>query len=341
MVAPIVASCGVVVPKMSGRGLGHTGGTVDKLEAIPGFQTAASHDEFQHLLKTHQMALVGQTQDLAPADKQIYALRDVTATVESIPLIASSVMSKKIAAGAKGIVLDVKVGSGAFMKTVDEATALAETMVTIGTRLGRKTIALLTNMDQPLGRTVGNLLEVEEAIETLRGGGPEDLTELSVLLSTHMLMSVDDSLSFDQAKEKVDHAVQSGDALERFIQYAVDRGASADAFDDFAPLYEGVERISIYPTESGYLHRFDAQLVGKAAMRLGAGRAHKDSIIDPAVGIRLFKKVGDPLHTDEPWAEMYVKETSDVRTARDELQQSITINQTPPDQPTLLFKTIQ
>ncbi|TDQ41604.1 thymidine phosphorylase [Aureibacillus halotolerans] len=340
VVAPLAASCGIIVPKMSGRGLGHTGGTIDKLEAIPGFKTDATKEEFNTLLKTYGMAVVGQTQDLAPADKKIYALRDVTATVESLPLIASSVMSKKIAAGAKGIVLDVKVGSGAFMKSADEARKLASTMVSIGEALGRKTIALLTNMDQPLGYTIGNLLEVEEAIDTLKGEGPEDVTELSVQLVARMLMCTDESITFDKAYETVKAKLLSGEALEKFISYSESRGADRALFSSFSSLYEGVETIDLYPEQEGYIHRFDTQGIGRAAMWLGAGRADKTSQIDPAVGLKLLKKSGDFVSTDTPWVRLYVRKGTSCEDTKRLLQECIELGAAAPDTLPLIIDTV-
>ncbi|MGH2453233.1 MAG: pyrimidine-nucleoside phosphorylase [bacterium] len=299
---PLVAAAGVRVAKLSGRGLGHTGGTLDKLESIPGFRTDLSRERIVEQVRRIGCALAGQTADLVPADKRLYALRDVTATVESIPLIAASVMSKKIAAGARGIVLDVKTGSGAFMKTVEEARDLAEAMVAIGRQVGRRTVALISDMDQPLGRAVGNAVEVAEAIVTLQGTGPEDLTELSVALGARMLLLAGAEGSLEAAVARLRRALRDGLALERFRKMVEAQGGDPRVVDDPGLLPRAPHALPVAADGGGTVASIDAGAVGLAAMTLGAGRAHTDDRIDPAVGILLERKVGDRVVPGQPLA---------------------------------------
>lgn len=292
VVAPIVASLGVKMAKMSGRGLGHTGGTLDKLEAIPGFQVELDRERFIEIVNRVGCCVIGQTGNLAPADKKLYALRDVTATVESIPLIASSIMSKKLAAGADCILLDVKTGSGAFMKNPEDAAALAEEMVEIGTRAGRKTAALITNMDRPLGNKIGNALEVMEAAETLLGQGPADLTELCLSLSAELLAlsgkgSRDDCYAL--AKKQIDN----GEAFRKLKEMVKAQGGDESALDDFSRLPQASFREEVLSPEEGYLAHMDTRLIGVAASQLGAGREKKGDAVDYGAGILLHKKPGD------------------------------------------------
>ncbi|HPT83586.1 MAG TPA: pyrimidine-nucleoside phosphorylase [Limnochordia bacterium] len=293
VLAPLVASVGVPVAKMSGRGLGHTGGTVDKLESIPGFRTDLTPQEFIDQVNEVGVSVVGQTGELAPADKLLYALRDVTATVESIPLIASSIMSKKIAAGADGFVLDVKVGKGAFMKEEAQAVQLAKAMVQIGTLAGRSTVALVTDMNQPLGRRIGNALEVKEAILTLHGQGPENLTELCLQLGTEMLLLAGAAASPREGRAKLEHSLRSGLALEKFKEWVQAQGGNPQVAEDVGLLPQARFQADLKAPQSGYIQGIDPLALGMAALHLGAGRETKDSTIDLAVGLELWVSEGD------------------------------------------------
>ncbi len=302
VVAPILAAAGAVVAKMSGRGLAHTGGTIDKLESIPGFRTELSKEEFFRLAREVGLVIAAQSADLAPADGKLYALRDVTATVESEPLIASSIMSKKLAAGARAIALDVKVGKGAFLKTLEAARSLAELMVEIGERAGRRVAAVLSQMDQPLGRAVGNAIEVQEAIRTLAGEGPEDLTELSLALAAEGLRLV--GIPEERARE----ALESGAALAKFRQFVAAQGGDPRVVDE-------PERLSLAPgvaevraNADGVVAELDAYRVGLAVLRLGGGREKKGEPIDHGVGVYLEKKIGDPVREGELLARVYHRE---------------------------------
>lgn len=305
VLGPLVASLGVYVPKMSGRGLGHTGGTIDKLEAIPGFHTEISNDRFIELVNKNRLAIIGQSDDLAPADRRLYSLRDVTATVNSIPLIASSIMSKKIAAGADKIVLDVKVGSGAFMNSEEEATKLAQLMVNIGKHVGRETVAILSNMDEPLGNAIGNSLEVIEAIKTLRGDGPEDLTELSLELGSQMVVLAEKARSLKEARQLLEKNITNGQALETFQTFIESQGATVDLTRDTEKLPTATNKIDILASASGYVNSIDANEIGKASVALGAGRTTKDDEIDLTVGLMLHKKMGDSVAKGEPICTVY------------------------------------
>ncbi|ASR45858.1 pyrimidine-nucleoside phosphorylase [Paenibacillus kribbensis] len=293
VLAPLVAALDIPVAKMSGRGLGHTGGTIDKLEAIAGFHVEISKDEFVELVNRSKIAVVGQSGNLTPADKKLYALRDVTATVNSIPLIASSIMSKKIAAGSDAIVLDVKTGAGAFMKTVDDAKELAHAMVSIGNNVGRKTMAVISDMSQPLGLAIGNSLEVKEAIDTLRGEGPEDLEELCLALGSQMVFLAGKADSLEDAKEKLKEVIRNGKALEKFKEFIANQGGDASVVDHPERLPQAQYLIEVPAKQDGVVAEIVADEIGTAAMLLGAGRATKESEIDLAVGLMLNKKVGD------------------------------------------------
>ncbi|MBT2738636.1 pyrimidine-nucleoside phosphorylase [Bacillus sp. ISL-7] len=293
VLAPLVASVGVPIAKMSGRGLGHTGGTIDKLESVKGFHVEITNDEFIRLVNKNKIAVIGQSANLTPADKRLYALRDVTATVDSIPLIASSIMSKKIAAGADAIVLDVKTGSGAFMKNLDDAKELAQTMVDIGNGVGRKTKAIISDMSQPLGFAVGNALEVKEAIDTLRGQGPEDLHELCLTLGSHMVVLAEKAADLQQAREMLEESIRNGKALQSFKTFLAAQGGDASVVDDPTKLPTAKYTIEVPALKTGCVAEITAEMIGIAAMMLGAGRITKESVIDLAVGVILHKKVGD------------------------------------------------
>lgn len=299
VLAPLVASLGVPVAKMSGRGLGHTGGTLDKLESIPGFHIEISEQEFFDLVNKNKVAVIGQTGNLTPADKKLYGLRDVTATVNSIPLIASSIMSKKIAAGADAIVLDVKVGSGAFMKDLDSARKLAKTMVEIGNNVNRKTMAVISNMDQPLGYAVGNALEVKEAIDTLKGQGPEDLYDLCLTLGSQMVVLANKAKTIDEARQMLEESIRSGKALEKFKTFVAAQGGDPSVIDDPSKLPSAKFTFEVPAKEDGYVSKIVAESIGTAAMLLGAGRATKESTIDLSVGLVLRKKIGDKVEKGE------------------------------------------
>lgn len=305
VLAPLVASLGVPVAKMSGRGLGHTGGTIDKLESISGFHVELTREQFIDLVNRDKVAVIGQSGNLTPADKKLYALRDVTGTVNSIPLIASSIMSKKIAAGADAIVLDVKTGDGAFMKTQEDAEKLAHAMVRIGNHVGRKTIAIISDMSQPLGFAIGNALEVKEAIETLQGKGPKDLTELVLTLGSQMVILAGKAKTSEEAKEMLLDAIHSGKALAKFKEFLANQGGDASIVDDLTKLPQAKYKIELPAKQSGYISRMVADEIGVASMILGAGRATKEDVIDLAVGLVLHKKVGDKVEEGESILTIY------------------------------------
>lgn len=327
IVAPLVASLGGTVAKMSGRGLGHTGGTVDKLESIPGYQTALSMQEFLELSQKCGMVVAGQSGDLAPADKKLYALRDVTATVASVPLIASSIMSKKLAAGAESIVLDVKCGSGAFMKTPKDAAILARAMVEIGSACGRNMAALITNMDLPLGSAIGNALEVEEAIAVLQGNGPEDLKEVCVALAAQML-SLCHGWSLSIAEEKAKAALQGGAAYAKFEEWITAQGGNLEAFAQSRK--EQCRSYRVVAPQNGYIAAMDAEQIGISAMLLGAGRAKKEDTIDYAAGIRLLKKTGEQVQKGEPIAELFTASAKGFEAAEKCFLQALCFGDQPP-----------
>lgn len=307
---PLVASVGVPIPKMSGRGLGHTGGTIDKLESIEGFHIELSEADFIQQVNEYGLAIIGQTENLAPADKLLYSLRDVTATVNSIPLIASSIMSKKIASGADAIVLDVKTGDGAFMKSVDDAKALAKAMVSIGHGVGRKTTAIISNMDQPLGFAIGNALEVREAIDTLKGKGPKDLTELCLTLGSQMIVLAKRAKSVDEAYQMLTVQLESGQALKTFKQFIRAQGGDPTVADDPDLLPKADYQIDVTSQKDGYVTNIVAQALGEAALALGAGRDTKDSVIDLSVGIVLHKKIGDSVKKGDVLATIHANDAS-------------------------------
>jgi len=325
VLAPLVASAGVPVPKMSGRGLGHTGGTIDKLEAIEGFHVEMTESEFTDLVNETKLALVGQTGNLTPADKALYALRDVTSTVGSIPLIASSIMSKKIASGADAIVLDVKVGTGAFMKNIKEAEKLAQQMVNIGNGVGRDTMAVISDMSQPLGNAIGNGLEVKEAIATLKGEGPDDLTELSLVLGSQMAYLGGVGADLDEARQILEDNIKNGKALEKFKVFVEAQGGNPDVVDrPDAVLPQAEYQIEVTAEKDGVVAEMDAEELGVAGMLLGAGRETKDSELDLAAGLMLHKKIGDKVTAGEPLVTIYSNK-EDVTASVEKIKANILI----------------
>lgn len=340
IVVPIVASCGGKVAKMSGRGLGHTGGTVDKLESIPGFRTELNPDEFIKQVNGIGLCIVGQTGELAPADKKLYALRDVTATVESIPLIASSIMSKKLAAGSKGIVLDVKTGSGAFMKTVEESENLAKEMVAIGKSAGRSVTAVITNMDIPLGDSVGNSLEVIEAMKTLKGEGESDLTEVCLTLAAQMLSMVtgeDEKTCYSMAKGAIDN----GSAINKLREMISAQGGNANVVDDYSLFKQPKYTAEIFSECDGYIEHTDAEKIGIASVILGAGREKKGDPIDPSAGIVLKKKTGDYVKKGEPLAVFYTDDEGKIEGAKQEFLDAFTFGDERTQPQKLIYKIIK
>ena len=339
IIAPIVAACGVKVAKMSGRGLGHTGGTVDKLEAIPGFQTVIAQDRFFEIVNTIGVSVIGQSGNLAPADKKLYALRDVTATVESIPLIAASIMSKKLAAGSDAILLDVKTGSGAFMKTVDDSIALAKEMVSIGENAGRKTAALITDMDIPLGNNIGNSLEVIEAVETLKGNGPEDLTEVSLQLAANMLYLAEKG-TIDECLVMAKKTIEDGSALERLVAMVEAQGGDSSVILDTEKFDKAPFECPIISAEEGYIASMDTESCGIASSMLGAGRETKESDIDFSAGIILNRKVGDFVKKGDVLATMYTSKESLFANAEKRYLSALTFAKVKPAVNPLIFARI-
>ena len=340
IVVPIVASCGGKVAKMSGRGLGHTGGTVDKLESIPGFRTELNPDDFIKQVNGIGLCIVGQTGELAPADKKLYALRDVTATVESIPLIASSIMSKKLAAGSKGIVLDVKTGSGAFMKTVEESENLAKEMVAIGKSAGRSVTAVITNMDIPLGDSVGNSLEVIEAIKTLKGEGESDLTEVCLTLAAQMLSMVtgeDEKTCYSMAKGAIDNGL----AINKLREMISAQGGNANVVDDYSLFKQPKYTAEIFSECDGYIEHTDTEKIGIASVILGAGREKKGDPIDPSAGIVLKKKTGDYVKKGEPLAVFYTDDEGKIEGAKQEFLDAFTFGNERTQPQNLIYKIIK
>lgn len=339
VLGPLVASVGVPVAKMSGRGLGHTGGTIDKLESVKGFHVEIEKEEFIDLVNKNKLAVIGQSGNLTPADKKLYALRDVTATVNSIPLIASSIMSKKIAAGADAICLDVKTGAGAFMKTLDASRELAEAMVQIGNNVGRKTMAVISDMSQPLGYAIGNALEVKEAIDTLKGHGPEDLTELCLTLGSHMVYLAGKAESTDRAREMLQEVIDNGKALETFKIFLSSQGGDASVVDQTDLLPKAKFITELPARESGYVAEITADSIGTAAMLLGAGRATKESEIDLAVGLVLRKKIGDKVEAGESLVTIY-SNTEEVDDVIKKLVENIKLSPNEVKAPTLIYEII-
>lgn len=340
LLGPMVAACGVPVAKMSGRGLGHTGGTIDKLSSVPGFRVELTQEEFLAQVKKIGLSVIAQSGNLVPADKKLYALRDVTATVSSIPLIASSVMSKKIAAGAQGIVLDVKYGSGAFMKTVEEARVLARTMVDIGKALGRQTIAVLSNMNQPLGRAVGNSLEMLEVADALQGKGPQDLMEVSLELGAWMLVAGDAVPNVGAGKACMRQSLESGAAWNKFLTFLSEQGGDAQAVAD-RRLRVSPWNLPLLAQETGYVQPFDAHKIGVLAMALGAGRVTKESSIDLGAGVILAKKAGEWVEAGEPLLQLYSSDKEKLVEGLELTQNLVSVGKEAPELPPLIEEIIQ
>ncbi len=336
IVAPICASLGCVMAKMSGRGLGHTGGTIDKLESIEGFNTALSPDEFFAQVEKTGIAVVGQTGNLTPADKKLYALRDVTATVDSLPLIASSIMSKKLAAGAHNIVLDVKCGSGAFMKTPDDAEVLATEMVKIGKMCNRNTRAVITNMNRPLGNNIGNALEVQEAIDVLKNNGPEDLKEVCLALSTEIVSSTK-GISREEASALTKDALRSGKAYDKFIEWITAQGATENALNFKKSEYS----YDVISEADGYIVNSDAEKIGISAVILGAGRKKKEDTIDMSAGIILIKKTGDKVSKGDIIATLYSCNKNSFEGAKKQFLDALEFSEKEPTKEPLIYKVIK
>ncbi len=340
-VAPIVAACGLPVGKMSGRGLGFSGGTLDKLESIPGYRVNLSTKEFLNQLCKIGIVITGQSMDLAPADGKLYGLRDVTGTVQSIPLIASSVMSKKIAAGAQAILLDVKVGRGAFMRTLEEASELAELMVSIGKLSGRKVIAVLSNMDEPLGCAVGNALELKEAVLALKGLGPEDYLEHCYLLASYMLLLGGKTESLAHGKGLVEEVISNGKAFDKLRELVVAQGGDVSFIDVLGKLPSADQVIKVQSKQAGWIKVIDAKEVGEAAVMLGAGRAKKEDVIDPAVGILVHAKVGDYQEAGEDLFEVHLNDDTHLQEVVEKLIKAVAFSDKPVEKLPLFFKVIE
>ncbi len=339
VIMPIAASCGAVCAKMSGRGLGHTGGTADKLESIPGYKTELSTARFLEQAEKVGLVLATQSGNLTPADKKLYALRDMTATVDSLPLIASSIMSKKIASGAHSIVLDVKAGGGAFMKTADDARALARVMVDIGTRLGRKVRAVVTDMDTPLGTAVGNALEVREAVELLRGRGADDLKEVCFVLAENML-ELSLGMGKDEAEKAVRDSVSSGRAYKKLCEWIAAQGGDLRCIDDVSLLPRAARVLEVKAEKSGFITAMDAEKIGRCAMSLGAGRLEKDMPIDFAAGIEMLKKTGEYISAGEPVARLYTNK-NDAGNAEKLYLSALETADTPPEKRKIVIDIIE
>lgn len=336
VLAPLVASTGLIVAKLSGRGLGHTGGTVDKLEAIPGFQTSLSNAAFFEQLRKIGVAIAGQTQNLAPADKRLYSLRDVTATVDSIPLIVASILSKKIASGADVIVLDVKYGSGAFMPNLAAGQELARQLVEVGRRLDRSVSVMLSDMDQPLGISVGHTLEVEEAIATLKGQGPEDLRQVVLTLGAMQLVCAQRVESLEDGKRLLEHQIASGKALIKLRELIEQQGGNPAVIENPELMPQAAHQLDILAPESGYVSRLDALSVGEAVRALGGGRLTKTDVLDLGVGVKLFKKSGDQVQSGDVLASLYYSDTLKAKKAQAELLAAYTISSAAPESSALI-----
>jgi pyrimidine-nucleoside phosphorylase len=328
ILAPLVAACGVKVPMISGRGLGHTGGTLDKLESIPGFRTDLPIRNFTAILKDIGLCMIGQTDEIAPADRKLYALRDVTATINCIPLIASSIMSKKLAEGANGFVFDVKTGNGAFMQTKKDAVLLAKTLIQIARRFKKKAVALITDMNEPLGETVGNSIEVIESIHALKGVAPRDLMRITMALGAHMLVLGKKARNLQDAENKLSQAIQTGKALDKFREMIKKQGGKPDVTDDFGLLPWGKFRLLVSSKREGYINSIDTRKIGLTAVYLGAGREKLDSSVDHGVGFLIKKKVGDSVEKNEGLAVVYANDLKKARFASQEIRQAYEIGKT-------------
>lgn len=340
ILAPLVASAGVRVVKMSGRGLGFSGGTVDKLESIPGFRVSISEEEAIAFTNDNNLVLMGQTENLAPADKKLYALRDVTGTVDHIPLIAASIMSKKIAAGADGIVLDVKCGSGAFMRDMESAETLASVMVQMGEHVGKKVTAVISGMDQPLGMNIGNSLEVIEAIEVLKGNVGGDLLEVSLTLGAEMLLLAGRVASQEQGKRILRTHITNGMGLEKFRQLLVQQGGNPAIIDDYSLLPLSPCKKTVAAKASGYISHMDTACIGRASQETGAGRAYKEQPLDFGAGIVMKKRLGDAVEAGEAIAEIYAQTEEKCARAEEYLQKALTIGEAPDELPPLILKIL-
>lgn len=340
VLVPLVAAAGLKVVKMSGRALGHTGGTLDKLESIPGFRTDLSLDEMKRAASSIGAVLAGQTENLVPADKKIYALRDVTGTVDSLPLIASSIMSKKIAGGADRIVLDVKVGSGGFLPFVDRARALGELMAALGSEFRRKTVIVISSMEQPLGLAVGNAQEVKEAISTLKGKGPSDLVELCLVLGGEMLAAAGAAPSPEEGRKSLEKLLEQGAGLAKMREIITAQGGSPEVLDNPDLLPRAAEQIEVQADKEGIVHWINAREIGWASLLLGAGRLRKDDKIDPAVGIVLRKKMGDAVAVGEPIAELHVNRRDNLAEVKERVKKSFVIGQDSPQLPPLIHDIV-
>lgn len=339
IVAPTVASLGGVVAKMSGRGLGHTGGTIDKLESIPGYRTEISPDEFLEISRRVGICVAGQTGNLAPADKKLYALRDVTATVDSIPLIASSIMSKKLAAGAHSIVLDVKTGSGAFMKTPEASEQLAKAMISVGENCGHRVRALVTNMDVPLGNKIGNSLEVKEAVEVLRDGLRGDLYEVCVALASNMIC-LSHKIELDKAKSRVQNAISSGAAFAKMKEWIAAQGGDTRVLDDLSLLPDAPFKYTVKAEKSGYIAHMNTEDIGICASLLGAGRVSKSDVIDLSAGIELFAKTSDYVEAGQPLAILHASKESLFASAEHKFLDALTLSDNKPEEQKLIYATL-
>jgi pyrimidine-nucleoside phosphorylase len=341
ILAPLVAACGCVVPMMSGRGLGHTGGTLDKLESIPGFRVGLSIEEMRQALQATGLALIGQTAQIAPADKVLYALRDVTATVESIPLIAGSIMSKKIAEGIQGLVMDVKCGKGAFMKELPQARRLAETIVAIGRQNGVRTIAMITAMEEPLGRAIGNSLEIIECLETLKGRGPADLELLSVRLAAAMVWLGGLAVTAAEAEAKVREALTSGRGLAKLRQCIAQQGGNPAVVEDYRLLPVAPRKRTLTASREGYVIRLDAEQLGIASMILGAGRERAEDSVDHSVGLKLHVKRGELVAAGDPLLDIHYHDEVRLQRALPLLQEACVLGDYPLSVPPLILETIE
>jgi len=340
IVGPIAAALGCKVAKMSGRGLGFTGGTVDKLESIEGYKTEIERNQFLNQVNEIGISLIGQSGNLTPADKKIYALRDVTGTVESIPLIASSIMSKKIAAGSKSILLDVKVGSGAFMKDINKARELAQKMVSIGKLANRNVIAILTNMDVPLGKEIGNSREVIEAVQVLKGEGEKDLTEVSIYLASYMLMMCKSNLTLEKCKEKVIEVIQNGKAFEKFKDLVKAQGGNTKWIENFDLFPKAKYEVDVIANQDGYIAHMNTDEIGKVSGILGAGRSKKEDKIDYSAGISILKKTGEYINKGDIIAKLYTNKKDIIDISKEMYEKAITISQEEPKKEQLIYEVV-